>query len=146
VAYLLDSNVLIRLFVPSDPDHAPIRRALREMRIRGEARCYVSQCLAEFWNVCTRPASARGGYGLSVAQADRRARVVERVFTFLPDSAAMHHEWRRLIVSHGVSGVQVYDARLVASMSVHGATHLLTLNPGDFSRYSGITTVHPRNN
>jgi predicted nucleic acid-binding protein len=31
-------------------------------------------------------------------------------------------------------GVQVHDARIVAVMNVHGVTHLLTLNGGDFSR------------
>jgi hypothetical protein len=28
-------------------------------------------------------------------------------------------------------------------MSVHGVTHLLTLNPEDFKPYTHITTVHP---
>jgi hypothetical protein len=42
-----------------------------------------------------------------------------------------------------VSGVQVHDARIAAAMRVHGVTHLLTLNTGDFTRYPGITAVHP---
>lgn len=46
-------------------------------------------------------------------------------------------------MAHAVSGVQVYDARLVAVMKVHDVTHLLTLNDRDFARYSGITVVHP---
>jgi hypothetical protein len=29
-------------------------------------------------------------------------------------------------------------------MHVHGVTHLLTLNDKDFTRYSDITVVHPR--
>ena len=28
-------------------------------------------------------------------------------------------------------------------MLAHGVTHILTLNPGDFARYSEITTVTP---
>jgi predicted nucleic acid-binding protein len=61
----------------------------------------------------------------------------------LADSEAVYHEWRRLVLAHSVSGVKVHDARLVAAMSVHGVTHLLTLNPEDFKRYTHITTVHP---
>lgn len=34
-------------------------------------------------------------------------------------------------------------AKLVASMLVHGLTHILTFNFGDFARYSEITAVHP---
>jgi hypothetical protein len=37
----------------------------------------------------------------------------------------------------------VYDARLAATMLVHGIEHLLTLNVTDFSRYSGLMALHP---
>jgi predicted nucleic acid-binding protein len=43
----------------------------------------------------------------------------------------------------GVSGVRVHDARLAAVMNVHNVPHLLTLNPKDFDRFTGITPVHP---
>jgi hypothetical protein len=45
----------------------------------------------------------------------------------LPDSAAAYFEWKQLLVTHGVMGVQVHDARLVALMKVHGISHVLTL-------------------
>jgi hypothetical protein len=48
------------------------------------------------------------------------------------------------VLAHAVSGAQVHDARLVAAMHVHGLTHLLTLNVPDFTRYPGITIVHPQ--
>lgn len=50
---------------------------------------------------------------------------------------------RRLVIAHSVSGVQVHDARLAAAMKIHAVTHLLTLNPADFTRYPHITLVHP---
>jgi predicted nucleic acid-binding protein len=84
------------------------------------------------------------GYGLSIAEADQRAKLVEELLTFLEDSKAVHLEWRKLIVAHSVSGAQVYDARLVAAMRVHQVAHLLTFNTRDFVRYSGITPVHPQ--
>jgi predicted nucleic acid-binding protein len=105
--------------------------------------CFTSQNLAEFWNVCTRPAD-RNGFGLSIAETNRRAQIIETSFTFLADSSQVHTEWRRLVVTHSVMGVQVHDARLVAAMHVHGISHLLTLDEQDFTRYSGISVVHPR--
>ena len=39
-------------------------------------------------------------------------RLIERFYRFLPDSAAVHAEWRRLLVAHNVAGVQVHDANL----------------------------------
>ena len=61
----------------------------------------------------------------------------------LPDSLAVHEEWRKLLVTHSVSGVQVHDARLVAAMREHGVKRILTFNVKDFSRYTDIEAVHP---
>ncbi len=48
-------------------------------------------------------------------------------------------------MTYGVSGVQVHDARLVATMLVHGVTHILTFNTSGFTRYNskGIVAVDP---
>jgi predicted nucleic acid-binding protein len=61
-----------------------------------------------------------------------------------PDSLAVHEEWRKLLVTHGVSGVQVHNARLVAAMHVHGVKRILTFNDKDFARYPDVEAVHPR--
>ncbi len=71
--------------------------------------------LAEFWNACTRPAD-RNGYGLTPQETDRRARLFEAKLRLVPDSLAIHQEWRKLLVVHNVSGIQVHDAHLVAAM------------------------------
>ncbi len=63
--YLVDTNVFLRLVSRSDPDRGTVVRALRNLRARNEDLYYTTQVLAEFWAVCTRPATARGGYGLS---------------------------------------------------------------------------------
>jgi predicted nucleic acid-binding protein len=144
MAYLFDTNVFLRLANTADPAHALARNALTALRRRHEILCFTPQVLVEFWSVCTRPASARGGFGLSPVAAERRVRVIERYFRLLPESVATYHEWRQLVVRHAVSGVQVYDARLVASMHVYGITHLLTFNAQDFIRYSHITVLEPQ--
>jgi predicted nucleic acid-binding protein len=104
--------------------------------------CYTSQNLGEFWNALTRPAD-RNGYGLSPIEANRCARSIESRLRLLSDSLAVHQEWRRLLVDHNVSGVQVHDARLVASMRVHGVRRILTFNTKDFTRFDEIEAVHP---
>jgi len=141
--YLADTNVLLRLAVPTATDHFLVRTAVRSLRQQGERLYYAPQNLVEFWNVCTRPPSARGGLGLTVSDTDWAARIVERVFTLLPENTAIHTEWRRLVVTFGVSGVRVHDARLVAAMRVHGLARLLTFDVADFQRYPGIVAVHP---
>ena len=95
-----------------------------------------------FWNASTRPLG-QNGFGLSTAETDRLARVVERDFEFLPDSRDVHDRWRVLLVNHEIMGVQVHDARLAASMYVHGINNLLTANVRDFERFGGLRVVHP---
>jgi predicted nucleic acid-binding protein len=144
MSYLFDTNVLLGVVNKSDSLRPVARSAIRTLRTRREPLYYTPQVLTEFWNVCTRPASARGGFGLSPAETERRARVIEHYLDLLPDSLATYLEWRRLVVAYGVSGAAVHDARLVASMKVYRVTHLVTFNVDDFRRYHDISVAAPQ--
>ena len=144
--HLIDTNVLLRLAARTDPRHATVRSALRNLRGNGHELRTSPQNLAEFWNASTRPVS-QNGFGLSPADVDSLLRIVERIVALLPESPAAYAQWRRLVVTYSVAGVQVHDARLVAQMIVHGVTHVLTFNTRDFARYAGegIVAVDPTN-
>ena len=131
-AYLVDSNVLLGWVKPDDRDYPLVVSAIDAILKGGAVFCYTSQNVAEFWNTCTRPLD-HNGYGLSPQEADRRARCFEDKLRLLPDSLAVHHEWRKLLVANNVSGVQVHDARSVAAMRVHGVGKILTFNEKDFA-------------
>ena len=96
-ACLLDSNILLRISKSDDPQHAVISHALQVLVGQGVRLCYTSQTLGEFWNASTRPLD-KNGFGLSVDETDRLARVIERDFDFLPDSREVHDRWRSLLV------------------------------------------------
>src|SRR5262245_51129015 len=104
---LVDSGILLRLLEPTDPHHGTIRGTVRALRSRSDTLVVAAQNVAEVWNVCTRPATVRGGFGLSIAETNRRLRIIERLFRVLPDSVAAYSLWRGLLVSHAVQGVQV---------------------------------------
>jgi len=114
------------------------------LRANGHQLQTTSQNFTEFWNASTRPIN-RNGFGLTPLETDRLLRIAERLFPLLPDSPTVYPEWRRLVVTYGVSGVQVHDARLVAAMISYGVTHILTFNTADFARYAteGIVAVDP---
>ncbi len=142
--YLTDTNFLLRFSYRTDLRHRIVRLAARKLRADGHQLQAVSQNFAEFWNASTRPID-RNGFGLTPLEADQHLRRIEQLFPLLPDSPAVYSEWRQLIVNYGVSGVQVYDARLVAAMISHGVTYILTFNTADFARYisAGIVAVDP---
>lgn len=141
-SYLVDTNILLRLVQPDSPEYGTIRQCTDCLWAQGADLFYTSQNLAEFWNVCTRPAD-RNGFGFSVAETDERATLIEAKFSFAADSEATHQEWRKIVVAAGVSGIQVHDARIVAAMRVHGIANLLTLNAKDFRRFNGIAVLSP---
>ena len=142
IPHLSDTNILLRLSQRSSPHYPIARSAVSRLRRSGSVVYIVPQNVVEFWSVATRPISLNG-LGYSPATADRVIRRLERIFPLIPDNSTIHDEWRRLVVSSAVSGKQVHDARLVASMLAHGITHILTFNLADFRRYPGITVVDP---
>src|SRR5947209_8656140 len=95
---LVDTGVLLRAFDRSDAEQQRvIFRALRKLWSNQDELVTTAQNIAEFWNVSTRPASARGGYGLPVSAVERRVQVIERLGVVLPFSVQAYREWRRLL-------------------------------------------------
>ena len=139
---LVDTNILLRMTRRSDPQHEIVDAALAQLAGQGTVFHYAHQNIAELWNSMARPRN-RNGFGLTVADAEREVRAIEAGMIFLPDNEAVYRQWRRIVVQHNVSGVQVHDARVAAVMYVHRVSHILTLNVTDFERFSGLTAVHP---
>lgn len=144
MSYLIDTCVLLRFLLRHDANFSEIRRAVRLLKSRREKMYLTAQIVAEFWNVCTRPATVRGGLGLSVAETKNRLELLERNFLLLSDSPKIYEEWKRLVETYQVSDVQVHDARLVATMNVYKIPGLITLNIKDFSRYQNLSVITPQ--
>ena len=140
--YLVDTNVLLRISQQADPQHELVGTSIKALFKQGSELCFSLQNVAEFWNVCTRPAE-RNGYGLTIAETKRRVEYIERTMTFLPDNDQVYSIWRQLVIAKNVRGVQVHDAHLVGIMLAYGLTKILTLNQPDFLRYTDIQPVHP---
>ena len=55
----------------------------------------------------TRPLTLNG-LGLTIAEAERQVRAIESGMTLLPDREAGYREWPRIVVQHGVLGLQAH--------------------------------------
>jgi predicted nucleic acid-binding protein len=141
--YLFDTNIFLRLAEKHSTERPIILNAIRKIRRQNKTICYTPQVLAEFWNVCTRPASARGGLGLSIEQTERKVNLIQKHFELLPDTLSTFTEWRKLVADYRVMGVQVHDTKLVASMNVHKVEYLVTLNEKDLKRFA-IKVINPK--
>ena len=141
MSVLVDSNVLLRGVDPGDPDHQVALDAVGRLLARGETVYVVLQNLCEAWRGMTG-AKGQNGLGLSVATAAAEIDRFEPLFTLLPeDVPAIYAEWNRLLRQHQVVGLEVYDARLAATVIVHNIDRILTFDTG-FSRY-GVAVLDP---
>lgn len=141
MSILADTNILLRRTQPDHPSHTLAVESVAKLLAAGEPVYFTLQNISEFWNVATRP-MAHNGLGFSVALALGELAKIERSLVVLPDSPAAYGEWKRLVVRHGVLGSKVHDAKLVATMNVHGIRRILTFNTEDFARFD-VEAIHP---
>ena len=141
--HLVDTNILLRSVQRRSPSYRQARSAVTTLLRREERLCIFPQNVVEFWGVATRPAQSNG-LGLSLLEAEWYVSRLESILTLLNDTPDIYREWRYLVHTHGIAGVCVHDARLVAAMNVHSITSILTFDVNDFKRYPGIRALHPQ--
>lgn len=69
---------------------------------------------------------------------------MKQLFVLQPEAPEILSLWEKLIVKYQVMGKQAHDTRLVAAMTAHQITHLLTFNTADFKRFTEITAIDLR--
>jgi predicted nucleic acid-binding protein len=146
MAYLIDTNILVRLANAADAQHSVASHAVLELHRQGEVLHLTPQVLIEFRGTATRPAAVNG-LGLSTAEAEAMATEFEATFPLLEENADIYPTWKAIVDGLGIIGKQVHDARLVAVCHANGVTHLLTFNVTHFARMAtfgpGVVIVDP---
>ncbi len=131
MSFLADTNILLRIAQQNHPHHEAALGGLERLLAESIPVYFTLQNVAEFWNLATRPV-AHNGPGYPIDFAVQEIKKIETLLTLLPDSRETYAEWKRLVVKYQVFGGKVHDARLVATMLVHGVKQLLTFDTGDF--------------
>src|SRR4029077_6877269 len=106
MSVLVDTNVLLRRTQPDHHHYTVAVESVAQILGTGEPVYFTLQNISEFWNVVTRPV-ANNGLGFAPATALVEVEKIERILTWLPDTAALYAEWKRLVVQHGVIGSKV---------------------------------------
>jgi predicted nucleic acid-binding protein len=141
--YLLDTNVVLRLSNPSDDQHELVTEAIATLLTQGDECYLISQVLIELWVVATRPINVNG-LGWSIEETRTIINQLLERFPFIEEVPQIFSTWLTLVTENQITGKRTHDVRIVASMIESGITHILTLNPKDFSGISGITVVQPK--
>lgn len=139
---LVDTNILLRQAVKSDPQYVLVTDALVSARAREWNLCVANQNFMEFWAVATRPLDVNG-LGLTTDRMAIYLLGLRDTFSVLSDPPDLFERWLGLCLRYDVKGKPSHDARMVAVMLAHGIRHILTLNPRDFVRYTDVTCLAP---
>jgi predicted nucleic acid-binding protein len=140
--FVIDTNILLRLAVAAHLHHRVTMQAVGHLRRGGWTAVLLPQVVYEFWAVATRTVAANG-LGLNPAIVNGLLDDILAKVPLLADDLDLFVAWRRLARTYSVSGVNSHDMRIVAAMLRHDVSGLLTANPRDFGRYSGLQVMTP---
>lgn len=137
----VDTNILVYANQVRSPFHDAALARLAGLTERELQPCLSAQILREFYGALTRTQTAGPAFEPRVAA--ERLRSFSDVFDVLQDGPQVLDRLVGLAVTYRVSGKQIHDANIVATMSVHAIGRLLTANPADFRRFADIIDIEP---
>src|SRR6266403_229482 len=99
--FLVDSNILLRLVNPADPQNPLAWGAVRKLHSKQDQLCVVPQNIYEFWSVATRPTNVNG-LGFTVAGVQSEVARLRKLFVSLDEVSAFIAEWENLVIRHAI--------------------------------------------
>lgn len=132
----VDTNVWVaRIF----EDHVFHERANKALQNREETLCISGQIIREIVSVCTVTRFLSRPLSWEELQVELDALLAQT--QLLNENENTVQKLIELGTRYQVSGKQIHDANLVATMLVHRVTRLITFNPDDFKRFNEIELI-----
>ena len=136
----VDTNVLLAATDESRPLHSDALNLLSGTVSRHKRLATSGQVVREYLVVATRPIE-NNGLGLSATDAEANVNEFLRGLELFDENEAVSRRLRQLTTTHNLRGKRIHDANLVATMTVHGISTLLTQNGSDFAPFGDIEIV-----
>ena len=137
----IDTNILIYASISNSPFYQLAHDAIRRIE-KESAEVFISrQVLREYLASMTRPDMLTKE--LSRDLVIKAVRHFEEDFTVFNDAPRVTEQLLELAEAVSVSGKQIHDANIVATMLVNDVYSLLTHNVIDFKRFSPYIEVVP---
>ncbi|TAN58082.1 MAG: PIN domain-containing protein [Rhodospirillales bacterium] len=137
----IDTNALIYANQDTSPLHAPALARIDSWLNDGTPLWISRQVLREYLVVMSRPGLFQ--HSLSIEDLSRRVQDFSRVFNVADEGADTTLALLKIIQDHKVSGRNIHDANIVATMLASGVRRLLTANVKDFQIYSSLIALEP---
>jgi predicted nucleic acid-binding protein len=140
---VLDANVLAYAVNADAPQHAA-SRALLDAAGDPSITLYVtSQILCEFYSLITNPRRVARASSSTEALNIISAMLALPGLYVLPTPARAVAAWMQLLQRRPVTGGDVFDLQIVATMQANGIQRIYTFNRGDFEVFSELAVLAP---
>ncbi|HEV2097540.1 MAG TPA: PIN domain-containing protein [Stellaceae bacterium] len=138
---IVDTNVLVYALDTAAPQHTAARALLEAEREETAILYVTSQILCEFYSVMTNPRRVA-----RPRTADEAMTVLADIMMFLhvlPVPASASDRVLDLLRRRPVTGGDVFDLHIVATMQANGIGRIYTFNVADFAAFPELTVVTP---
>ena len=138
---LIDANVLVYAMDADAPQHSASRALLESARATSISVYVTLQTLCEFYSVVTN--SRRVSKPRSPADALSAISGLLSFVTVLPVPAMTVGGLLDLLRRRPVTGGDIFDLHLVATMKANSIHRIYTFNRGDFEAFSELEVLTP---
>jgi hypothetical protein len=138
---LVDANVLVYAMDADAPQHAASRALLDAARESSTTLYATSQILCEFYSIVTNARRVP-----KPRTPDDAIRAIAGLLVFLhvlPIPARSVEGWMDLLHRHPVTGGDIFDLQIVATMQANGIQRIYTFNTGDFEVFPELAVLTP---
>jgi predicted nucleic acid-binding protein len=140
---VLDANVLAYAVNADTPQHAASRVLLDAANDPSVTLYVTSQILCELYSLITNPRR------VVVASSSAKAlNIISSMLALpglyvLPTPARAVAGWMKLLQRHPVTGGDIFDLQIVATMQANGVQRIYTFNGDDFRVFPELAVVTP---
>ena len=138
---IVDANVLVYAMDADAPQHAASRALLDAARESSTTLYATSQILCEFYSIVTNARRVP-----KPRTPDDAIRAIAGLLVFLhvlPIPARSVEGWMDLLHRHPVTGGDIFDLQIVATMQANGIQRIYTFNTGDFEVFPELAVLIP---
>ena len=140
---VLDANILAYAVNADAPQHAASRDLLEAASDPSIELYVTSQILCELYSIITNPRRVA-----VVSSTTQALSVISAILALpgihvLPTPARAVAGWMQLLQRHPVTGGDVFDLQIVATMQSNGIQRIYTFNTDDFEVFSELAVLTP---
>ena len=134
----LDTNILIYLVNEDSPFHDNVLNKFKEIASRNEL--WISrQILREYAVVVTRPGTVEKPLSPEIIASDIEN--LKDTFHVADETEETTRILIELIKSYKITGKNIHDANIFATMTANSIRNLFTLNTGDFQKFNDLILI-----